>query len=182
MGRSQGFERQQFADTGLPKRGGRSQVVCRHCLAAYNDQTREKKPPEPKVISGRDTNYTSHLKDCQYFKEAQERGDVTAPLVQPTILHHFLAQSGAKPPSSSASSISASRSSIGMLLQQVPPNEVGVFVNTLIQSFVKTIMMNLSDYSSSFRQIIAYLTAFYFSQPGLRKSSSEAKSNGKNSG
>ncbi|KAF4148380.1 hypothetical protein GN958_ATG02414 [Phytophthora infestans] len=113
MGRSQGFEAQQFADTGLPKKGGRSQVVCRHCLAAYNDHTREKTPPEPKVISGRDTNYTSHLKDYQYFKEAQERGDVTAPLVQPTILHHFLAQSGAKPPSSSASSMSASRSSIG---------------------------------------------------------------------
>ncbi|KAG6955319.1 hypothetical protein JG687_00011286 [Phytophthora cactorum] len=92
MGCNQGYERQLFTDTGQPKRGGRPQAVCRHCLAAYNDDNRAEKPPAPKVNVGRDTNYTSHLKSRQYYQKVQERGDVTPPPVQPTILHHFLQQ------------------------------------------------------------------------------------------
>ncbi|KAF1785597.1 hypothetical protein GQ600_23725 [Phytophthora cactorum] len=49
---------------------------------------------------------------CQYYQEAQERGDVTPPPVQPTILHHFFQQSASKPAASSAASRSVSRSSI----------------------------------------------------------------------
>ncbi|KAG3022179.1 hypothetical protein PC123_g4515 [Phytophthora cactorum] len=103
MGRNQGFERQQFADTGLPKRGNRSQFVCKHCLAAYSDPTRTNAPPEPKVIAARDTNYTSHLKRCKYYQEAVDRGDVTPPQVQ-TNLKHFLKQSATNSAPSSAPS------------------------------------------------------------------------------
>ncbi|KAF1786225.1 hypothetical protein GQ600_21641 [Phytophthora cactorum] len=72
MERNQGYERQQFADTGLPKRGGRPQVMC-DTAWLLTMTTRAEKPLAPK-----------------YYQEAQERGDVTLPPVQPTILHHFL--------------------------------------------------------------------------------------------
>ncbi|POM60703.1 hypothetical protein PHPALM_30409 [Phytophthora palmivora] len=90
MGRNQGYERQQFVETGLPKKGGRDQLVCNHCLAAYGDKTRNDNPSAPKIIMGRSSNYPSHLKRCQYYQEAVRRGDVKPPQVQQTLLRDFV--------------------------------------------------------------------------------------------
>ncbi|KAG6943938.1 hypothetical protein JG688_00017356 [Phytophthora aleatoria] len=75
--------------------------------------------------------------------------------------------------------------------QRVPPNVVGVSVNTATQSSEKTIMKSLSGYSSSFRQITAYQTVYrklstrrllIFLNRACAGGSSEAKSNGANTG
>ncbi|POM61563.1 hypothetical protein PHPALM_29402 [Phytophthora palmivora] len=83
MGRHQGYETQQF-------KGGRDQLVRKHCLAAYGDKTRNDNPSAPKIIMGRSSNYPSHLKRCQYYQEAVRRGDVKPPQVQQTLLRGFV--------------------------------------------------------------------------------------------
>ncbi|KAF1791342.1 hypothetical protein GQ600_5465 [Phytophthora cactorum] len=49
MGRNQGFERQQFADTGLPKRGNRSQFVSLQVLPRGSGP-RDVTPPQVQTI------------------------------------------------------------------------------------------------------------------------------------
>ncbi|KAG6941968.1 hypothetical protein JG688_00018380 [Phytophthora aleatoria] len=107
MGRTQ---RQQLTGTGLPKQGGRDRVVCKHCLTAFGDKTRNDNPPPPQLIAGRDTNYKSHLKRCRYYQEALQRGVVKASRVDQTLFDGFLQQKAARPRSDTIEETSSSTS------------------------------------------------------------------------
>lgn len=70
--------------------------------------------PNPTVLVARDTNYRSHLARCQYYKEALDRGDVSTPQLQQSIIQHFVQMSASNQapslaPSSAAISESRSR-------------------------------------------------------------------------
>ncbi|KUF94009.1 E3 ubiquitin-protein ligase [Phytophthora nicotianae] len=76
MGRAPKFERLQFQDIGLPKQNNRKQLVCKHCLAAYNRQNLQE---ASKVVAARSTTFKTHLKSCTFYLEAVKSGQVQPP-------------------------------------------------------------------------------------------------------
>ncbi|ETM98511.1 hypothetical protein PPTG_24605 [Phytophthora nicotianae INRA-310] len=117
-------------------------LVCKHCLAAYGDKARNNDPPAPKIVVGRATSYTNHLKRCKFYQDAVKRGVVAPPQVPQKLLRVFLQKNAAQPSTVVEEALSTSSNKRQRLIREHFDN---VFSEDELEEFERLLIQFQAD-------------------------------------